>query len=66
MPDSRIALLDADTVEYALRMPLLRGREGRELQREMMTRAAELPLGDAYDRLVQERLLRELEALQGG
>ncbi len=61
MPDSRITLL-----EYALRMPLLRGREGRELQREMMTRAAELPLGDAYDRLVQERLLAELEALEGG
>ena len=61
MPDSRIALL-----EYALRMPLLRGREGRELQREMMTRAAGFPLGDAYDRLVQERLLAELEALEGG
>ncbi len=61
LPDSRLALL-----EYALRMPLLRGREGRELQREMMTRAAEFPLGDAYDRLVQERLLAELEALEGG
>lgn len=61
LPDSRLALL-----EYALRMPLLKGREGRELQREMMTRAAEFPLGDGYDRLVQERLLAELEALEGG
>ena len=60
-PDSRIVML-----EYALRLPLLTGREGRELQRDMMQRASELPLGDAYDRLVQERLLRELEALEGG
>lgn len=61
MPDSRIAML-----EYALRLPLLRGREGRELQREMMQRASELPLGDAYDRLIQERLLAELASLEGG
>jgi len=31
-----------------------------------MTRAAEFPLGDAYDRLVLERLQAELEALEGG
>lgn len=61
MPDSRIVLL-----EYALRLPLLKGREGRELQREMMRRASELPLGDAFDRLVQERLLAEIAALESG
>lgn len=61
MPDSRVAML-----EYALRLPLLKGREGRELQLEMMRRAAELPLGDAYDRLIQERLLAELAALDEG
>ena len=61
MPDSRVALL-----EYALRLPLLKGREGRQMQREMMQRASELPLGDAFDRLTQERLLAELEALEGG
>lgn len=61
MPDSRITML-----EYALRLPLLKGREGRELQREMMQRASELPLGDAFDRLVQERLLAEIAALESG
>lgn len=60
-PGSRLVIF-----EYSLRMPLLKGREGRELQREMMLEASRLPLGDAYDRLIQERLLAELEALEGG
>lgn len=60
-PGSRLVIF-----EYALRMPLLRDREGRELQREMMLEASRIPLGDAYDRLIQERLLAELEALEGG
>ena len=61
MPDSRLVML-----EYALRLPLLKGREGRQLQREMMQTASELPLGDAYDRLIQERVLAELASLESG
>lgn len=61
MPNSRLVMF-----EYALRLPLLKDREGEDLQREMMLQASKLPLGDAYDRLIQERLLAELEALEGG
>lgn len=60
-PNSRLVMF-----EYALRLPLLNDREGERLQREMMLQASQLPLGDAYDRLIQERLLAELEALEGG
>lgn len=59
-PDSRVVLF-----EYALRLPLLEGREGRERAREMMLEAAELPLGDAYDRLIHARLMAELEGSEG-
>ena len=31
-----------------------------------MTQAAEIPVGDAYDRLIYEHLMEELEALEGG
>ena len=60
-PNSRLVMF-----EYALRLPLLAGREGRERARELMTQAAEIPVGDAYDRLIYEHLMEELEALEGG
>ena len=55
-PNSREGLL-----EYALRLPVLQGRKGKELKREMLQEASALPLGDAHDRLVQEHVLAELE-----
>lgn len=60
-PESRLVMF-----EYALRLPLLKGREGRELAREMMLKAAEIPVGDAYDKLILERLMAELKVLEGG
>ena len=59
LPNSRLVMFD-----YALRLPLLKGREGRELAKELMLKASQLPLGDAYDQLVQKRLLAELESIK--
>ena len=60
MPESKVVLF-----EYALRLPLLEGREGRERAREMMLKAAEITPSDAYERLIHERLMAELEGLEG-
>ena len=60
-PNSRLVMF-----EYALRLPLLKGGEGRELARDLMLKAAEIPVGDACDKLIYEHLKAELEALEGG
>ena len=58
LPGSRLAMF-----EYALRLPALKGEEGEKRAMEMMLKAARIPLGDAYDKLIYERLVAELEAL---
>ena len=60
-PESKVVLLD-----YALRLPKLAGRKGRERARELLEKAVEIPARDAYDGFVHERAVAELKALEGG
>ena len=60
-PESKVVLLD-----YALRLPKLAGKKGRERARELLQRAVEIPARDAYDGFVHERAVAELKALEGG
>ncbi len=60
-PDSRIVLL-----EYALRLPELDRDGGRDRARELLSRAAELPVLDAYEELIQQDVLEALAELEGG
>ena len=63
-PDSKIVLL-----EYGRRLPELDSARGRERAEEMLSKAAELPVRDAYEEFVQQEILEalgELEAEGGG
>ena len=59
-PQSRVVLLD-----YALRLPKLDRKEGRERAKELLSKAVSLPVGDAYDGFVHQRAVAELKALEG-
>ena len=60
-PESKVVLLD-----YALRLPKLAGRKGRERARELLEKAVALPVGDVYGGFVHERAVAALKALAGG
>ena len=51
-------------LEYARRLPKLDRKGGRERARALLSEAAALPVGDFYDGLVHEDVLKELAALQ--
>ena len=51
-------------LEYARRLPKLAGKRGRERARDLLAEAAAFPVGDFYDGLVHEEVLRELAALK--
>ena len=58
-PDAKVLLF-----EYGRRLPELDSARGRERAEEMLSRAAELPVRDAYEELVQEEILEALEDLE--
>ena len=60
-PEARAVLF-----EYAVRLPGLDEENGEERAREMLDRAAQLPIGDAYDGLMLERVLEEIANREGG
>ena len=60
-PNSRVALY-----EYAVRLPDLDKEKGGERAGQLLARAAELRVADAYDGFIQELVLAELAAREGG
>ncbi|MCY4647516.1 MAG: hypothetical protein OXE73_11655 [Gammaproteobacteria bacterium] len=60
-PESRVVLF-----EYAARLPDLDEENGEERAREMLDRAAQLPIVDAYDGLIQELVLEAIAKREGG
>jgi tetratricopeptide (TPR) repeat protein len=60
-PDSKVVLL-----EYALRLPELDREGGRERARKLLSKAAELPVRDAYEKFIQQEVLEVLAELEGG
>ena len=60
-PDSREILY-----EYAIRLAHLDEERGEERARELLERAAELPVLNAYDGFVRDLVLEELAARPGG
>ena len=59
-PDSKVVLLD-----YALRLPKLDKKKGRERAQELMSKAVGLPVGDVYGGFVHERAVAELKGMEG-
>ena len=60
-PESRIAHF-----EYALRLEYLDKDGGAERALELLSRAAGIPVVDAYDGFIQELVVAELAARKGG
>lgn len=60
-PESRVTLF-----EYGSRLPDLDEENGEERAREMLDKAAQLPIADAYDGFIQELVLEALANLEGG
>ena len=58
-PQSRVVLVD-----YALRLPKLDRKAGRERAKELLSKAVSLPVRDAYDGFVHEQAVAELKALK--
>ena len=58
-PESKVVLL-----EYALRLPDLDREGGRERARLLLSKAAELPVLDAYGEFIQQDVLEALAKLQ--
>ena len=58
-PDSKVVLL-----EYALRLPDLDREDGRDRARALLSRAAELPVRDAYGEFIQQNVLDALAELE--
>ena len=58
-PESKVVLLD-----YALRLPKLDKKKGRERAKELLAKAVGLPVGDVYGGFVHERAVAELKALE--
>ena len=54
----------AVALEYALGLLVLDGGDYREKAAELLRRAIRIPVEDAYDRLLQERAVERLEALE--
>ena len=59
-PDSKVAL-----TEYAVRLPELNRRGGRERARELLSKAAALPVRNAYEEFIQQEAVEALEELKG-
>ena len=59
-PESKVVLLD-----YALRLPKLDGKKGRERAKELLSKAVGLPVGNVYGGFVHERAVAELKELEG-
>ena len=59
-PESKVVLLD-----YALRLPKLAGKKGKERAKGLLKKAVGLPVGDVYGGFVNERAVDELKALEG-
>ncbi len=53
-------------LDYALRLPKLDRKEGRERARELLSKAVGLPVRDVYGGFVHQRAVAELKALEGG
>lgn len=60
-PESRVVLY-----EYAIRLPDLDEENGVERARELLDTAAQLPIVDAYDGLIQELVLEAVADRQSG
>ncbi len=60
-PDSKVVLL-----EYALRLPDLDREDGRERARALLSKAAELPVRDAFEKFIQQDVLEALAELEDG
>ncbi len=60
-PESRVVLY-----EYAIRLPDLDEENGEERARKMLGTAAQLPIVDAYDGLIQELVLEAVADREGG
>jgi tetratricopeptide (TPR) repeat protein len=60
-PESRVTLF-----EYAIRLPDLDEEGGEERARELLAKAAQLPIADAYDEVIQELVLEAIATLEGG
>lgn len=60
-PESRVVLL-----EYGTRVSDLDEENGEERAREMLEKAARLPIADAYDGLIQELVLEAIADLESG
>lgn len=54
-PDSKVVLF-----EYALRLPDLDRRGGRERARELLSKAAELPARNAHEEFIQQEIMEAL------
>ena len=59
-PESKVVLLD-----YALRLPKLDKKKGRERAKELLSKAVGLPVGDVYGGFVHEKAVAEFQALEG-
>ena len=59
-PDSNVVVL-----EYASGLLLLEGRKRREQARDLLVRAIELPPQDAFQRILHQRAIERLAALDG-
>ena len=59
-PDRNVVLL-----EYASGLLLLEGRKRREQARDLLVRAIELPPQDAFQRILHQRAIERLAALDG-
>ena len=60
-PDSKVVLL-----EYARRLPDLDREDGRERAGAMLSKAAELPVRDAFEEFIQQDVLEALAELEDG
>ena len=60
-PDSKVVLL-----EYAIRLPELDREGGRERAGALLSKAAELPVRDAYEEFIQQDVLEALAELEAG
>lgn len=57
-PNSKVVLL-----EYAVRLPALDRKGGRERARELLSKASQLPVRNAYEELVQQEVAEALNAI---
>ncbi len=59
VPDSKVVLF-----EYAIRLPDLDRRGGRERARELLSKAAEIPVRNAHEEFIQQEIMEALEGVR--